>query len=511
MKTNILLLTLFTLLCWSGTLLAQNAPKISIQGILKDGNGNAVEDDTYTVTFKLYNAETGGDNVWQEQADVVVVGGVYSHLLGSVEALEPSDFGTTLYLGVQLGSNEMTPRTELTYAPYAFAVSTAINAVNADTAQYASQADTLIGRDLNNIAFFGDNGQNFFVKTNGTERFSVDVNGNVGIGAGGATFDLCIGDNDTGIDHLGDGNLALKTNGSGRIFILPNGRVGISTNNPQAPLHVGSGGGASATFNGNYFKHDFGDQAPTRDITGAGGIVAYFDGDMVAREGVISSGNITWSDARSKRVLGRSDAREDLATINQLRITDYTMIDYLEDANAYKKVIAQEVEAVFPQAVRTSRRAIPNIYAQAETTIYTNGILQLSMAQAHGLAVGDHVDILTPEQGRIMELEVIAVPDAHSFSVAADEAPSQVFVYGKYVDDFKAVDYDALSMLNISATQELYRMIQERKRENAELRQQNASLEASTDDLDRRLDRLEALVAPATSADQPKAAYGERK
>jgi hypothetical protein len=32
-------------------------------------------------------------------------------------------------------------------------------------------------------------------------------------------------------------------------------------------------------------------------------------------------------------------------------------------------------------------------------------------------------------------------------------------VYGREIDDFHVVDYDALSMLHISATQELYKII----------------------------------------------------
>ena len=40
-----------------------------------------------------------------------------------------------------------------------------------------------------------------------------------------------------------------------------------------------------------------------------------------------------------------------------------------------------------------------------------------------------------------------------AFQPAGDE----VFVYGREVDDFRAVDYDSLTMLNISATQELSR------------------------------------------------------
>jgi hypothetical protein len=107
---------------------AQSAQKrISIQGTLKKANGSPLDDGYYRVTFKLYGALTGGSALWQEITDSVEVsGGIYSHALGSKTSLTTSTFMSTVYLGVQVGSYEMTPRTEITYAPYAFAVYSAV-------------------------------------------------------------------------------------------------------------------------------------------------------------------------------------------------------------------------------------------------------------------------------------------------------------------------------------------------------------------------------------------------
>ena len=49
-------------------------------------------------------------------------------------------------------------------------------------------------------------------------------------------------------------------------------------------------------------------------------------------------------------------------------------------------------------------------------------------------------------------------------------------MYGRVVDDFRAVDYEAVSMLNVSATQELYRKVQQQETETAALRQELAEL-----------------------------------
>jgi hypothetical protein len=117
----------------SGNLFAQDdIPKISIQGTLKDANGAAVDDGTYAVTFSLYNSVSGGTAGWTEVvSDLSVSGGVYSYVLGSDPGnpLDRTIFAAAVYLGVKVGSTELTPRTELTYAPYALSVNTAQNAI----------------------------------------------------------------------------------------------------------------------------------------------------------------------------------------------------------------------------------------------------------------------------------------------------------------------------------------------------------------------------------------------
>lgn len=107
-------------------LYGQEAPTISIQGTLKDASGSAVGDGVYTVTFRLFNSEAGGSPVWQEEAPVEVVGGIYTHYLGSVTPLNPANFGNVLYLGLKVGNYELNPRTKLTYAPYTFASATVV-------------------------------------------------------------------------------------------------------------------------------------------------------------------------------------------------------------------------------------------------------------------------------------------------------------------------------------------------------------------------------------------------
>lgn len=119
LQSNLIIfsLMLFCLTCF--TTLGQQSKKISLQGFLKDGNGKAVADGSQAITFKLYTQESGGTAAWTEDQTLTVYGGVYSTQLGKITSLENLNWGSsTYYVGVTVQGTELTPRTELTFAPY---------------------------------------------------------------------------------------------------------------------------------------------------------------------------------------------------------------------------------------------------------------------------------------------------------------------------------------------------------------------------------------------------------
>lgn len=93
---------------------------ISYQGVLNDSGGVPVS-ATVNMTFKIYDAETGGNLLWNETQSVQISNGVFNVQLGSVQALTSTVFQTnTLYLGIQVGADaEMVPRQHLTSGFYA--------------------------------------------------------------------------------------------------------------------------------------------------------------------------------------------------------------------------------------------------------------------------------------------------------------------------------------------------------------------------------------------------------
>ena len=263
-----------------------------------------------------------------------------------------------------------------------------------------------------------DNSPHFYINTNGdvgvgtsTQQAKLDVSGNIALNG-----------NQLRLQGGGDGNHYLGFLGGSFDGPKLNGNrsVVISTNLDSRGVRIfGEGaGGTQLVVNANY---DLGNLPPSESglIVGASGGaeggqlqlnssqngVAYMfdvegsnlrilngtDAGSTGLTGLFQqNGTYNASDLRLKTVVNRSDAAQDLALLNQIKITDYTL-NGDESGKVIKKVIAQELRKVFPNAV-----------------CVTNGLID-----------------------------------------------------GEKISDFHLVDYDAISMLNVSATQELYRMIQE--------------------------------------------------
>lgn len=109
------------LLVGAGHIQAQAS--LSVQGTIQEALGGAVPKGNYSLGFKLYTTDAGGTPIWAEvQDNVYIVGGVYSVVLGTVNPLT-APFNQTYYLGINVdGGPELSPRTQLTAAPYALSL-----------------------------------------------------------------------------------------------------------------------------------------------------------------------------------------------------------------------------------------------------------------------------------------------------------------------------------------------------------------------------------------------------
>lgn len=113
---------LFTLLIFL-TGLAATAQTIAVQGVLRDPKGRTVDDGYYEVVFSIYDQQADGTALWSEtHPSLETHNGLFVAKLGTYEVLDIA-FDTTYYLGIAIeGRAEISPRMQLSLAPYALGV-----------------------------------------------------------------------------------------------------------------------------------------------------------------------------------------------------------------------------------------------------------------------------------------------------------------------------------------------------------------------------------------------------
>lgn len=204
---------------------------VSYQGVLTDVSGTAVPDGNYNVTFKLYDAATGGTELWSEEQSVDVSNGLFNVILGSVTSLTLS-FDRPYWLGLTVGQNsELTPRIELTASPYS------LNARSlADSAVTGSKIAR--GQVVRSINAIKDDvtlaaGNNISITQNGDTLAIAATGGN----GGGNTLDQAYDQGGAGAGRriIADAG-AVDIAGADGLTV--NGKVGIGTTVPGEKLDV---------------------------------------------------------------------------------------------------------------------------------------------------------------------------------------------------------------------------------------------------------------------------------
>ncbi len=554
MKRLSLLLAILALLIPAAPSLAV-APhaQLNFQGVLRDDDNKAVTNGTYSLTFKLYIDAIGTPTTpaWQETQSAVVEDGVFSVNLGSVTPFTVG-FDQQYWVGITLaGESEMTPRIKLTTAPYAMSLVGTSNlfpsAGNVGVGTVSPTFDLCIGDTDTGLDQITDG--ILAVKTNGVERMRINASGNVGIGTtaptvplevvgnvkvDGTTFNVDAANNRVGIGTAAP-TVAFDVVGSAKFdtttfFVdATNNRVGIGTTAPLAPLHVVKSGYVSGNQSGNIagagniylganggIASINGPSATTGDNTTIVGsaIAAIFDGNTICKDFMwLGDQVVSASDRRAKHIFNQSDGQADLKTLRQLKITNYEWIDQaLDNHRPQKKLIAQELEEVYPQAVTIAPipMAIPNVYQPAAAFAYdaTAQKLTVTTSKPHDFKAGDKIDLYT-DRTDLKDIAVEAILSDRQFTVACAQEPAKLFVYGKYVTDYHGVDYDAVAMLNVSATQELAKQVETLQTANAALQTTNAALQAQLRTvigqmtaLQAQVNKLSPVEVKTTSADK---------
>jgi hypothetical protein len=167
------------------------------------------------------------------------------------------------------------------------------------------------------------------------------------------------------------------------------------------------------------------------------------------------------SDVRVKSIIGRSNPVADLDKLNRIRVTDYTMKDTLTNGHQhFKKVIAQQVEKVYPEVIRKQKGFIPNVYQETTDMERVDSGYLLSFRSPHHLSARA-ARIRVDAGGTVRSCTILSIPSDHEVLIKSPVIKAtHAFVYGQEVDDFRSVDYEGLATLNISATQELSKLVE---------------------------------------------------
>lgn len=315
-----------------------------------------------------------------------------------------------------------------------------------------------------------------------------------------------------------DSSIGLWTANGANVSRSGNVGIGTGTTPPQSPLTFPGAVGPAISLTNNTQHYGLGLGPGTLQVVSPAGIdlgvgispnitvtMRLTDtGNVLVRGTLTSSAAGLLSDARIKSIVGRSNSDSDLKLIRKLQVTDYRMIDKTTLGDGVQRgFIAQEVQKIMPEAVKEMpKHLIPSIYAPATKAIFDPATksLRIILEKEHGLNKGDTVQLKDDKQS--WEVNVAETIDATTFVAGPVDAPiSEVFVYGKVVDDMLSVDYNRLFTTGIGAIQDLAKQVESIKAENAELRAKLAAseqrfeeLEAADKSRDARLVAIEKML-----------------
>ena len=289
-----------------------------------------------------------------------------------------------------------------------------------------------------------------------------------GVGFNGNDFALGNGTNATGFFQS---NSNLQVTSSTNIALMPGngtGRIGINTSIPRAPLDVVNNVSVANPNTSGYYAYYTVRSDLFGGYTHTGSVSANTlpNVSIFASDRIVATEFDAYSDARIKNTIGRSSSAKDLDIINQISITDYAMKDKVVYGNSlFKKVIAQEVEKVYPQVVSKHKDFIPNVYQVTSKIEETTTGYLFTFSNKHNIGNNaQKLRMLLPEGKGMEAFDIVSIPSDNKVIVKIGNGKyDKVFVYGEEVDDFRTVDYEGLTTLNISATQELSKLVKQQQ------------------------------------------------
>jgi hypothetical protein len=253
------------------------------------------------------------------------------------------------------------------------------------------------------------------------------------------------------------------------LTITSENRVGIGTTSPEVPLHVAS--------SASQFVVAYGFLSPGGTGTGTyNQTISY----SIQADGRIRSNEFNAiSDIRIKKNIVPLKSNVQLLELNNLRVVNYSYIDQLANGNSIKTgFIAQEVEKVNDRFVNKSTEFIPSVFALVKSALVENEVLKIITEKPHGFVKGDVVKFFAEGKKEVIKT-IDEVESANEFIVSSwKESTNNLFIYGKKITDFRAIDFDQITALSVGAIQELSKQIDSLKLENEKFKKKQSDFEA---------------------------------
>ena len=181
-----------------------------------------------------------------------------------------------------------------------------------------------------------------------------------------------------------------------------------------------------------------------------GSLCAIFDTNVWCKNNSMAS-----SDIRIKKDVEDINDVSALEKILQIQPKTYKYIDTLfKKSNTVIGFIAQQIREVIPEAVEMAEEYIPNIYKIATTN---ENIINLDNTEI--LKVNDDIKIF--DKNGTAELSKIIEVNETYIKIDINYDNNDVFIYGSKVNDFHTLDKSYIYTLNVCATQELHKLIQQ--------------------------------------------------
>ena len=331
--------------------------------------------------------------------------------------------------------------------------------------------------DTNNIYAAGSS--NLTIQSAGSVGTLSAPNGSVNIGtnvdgtvtAGTLTSDtLTITEDVNGTNYLsiesGTSYTSFNNNSGNVIAINHSGKVAINSYNFVAPLYVGGSDAGSGRGDAQYFGK------------GTGTSIQY-DGNInpdvvsIHAERSILTGAyfMANSDRRIKQDIEDISDNEGLDLINRIKLKKYNYVDpYKKEKHKTIGFIAQQVDEIIPNAIKTRTDFIPNIFTVLDNPVWEGTKLIYNMSFNENET--KKVRFMVEDQSEGIDLEY----DNGGFTF--NKQYSRVFIWGKEVTDFKSITKDKIFTIGISAIQELSRKHDAVVQENTLLKERLAAIEA---------------------------------